>query len=80
MDGLNVNWKFYDMMKVNLLEEFYIILVNIGFCGIYIVYNSFKVGVVVSEWSIFFFLFSLYYYFKDFFVRREDYVKVIGNC
>ena len=48
MDGPNVNWKFYDMMKVNLSEEFHTTPVNIGSCGIHTVQNSFKAGVVAS--------------------------------
>ena len=79
MDGPNVNWKFYDMMKVNLSEEFHTTPVNIGSCGIHTVHNSFKAGVVASEWSISSLLSSLYYHFKDSPARREDYVKVTGN-
>ena len=79
MDGQNVNWKFYDMMKVNLSEEFHTTPVNIGSCGIHTVHNSFKAGVVATEWSISPLLSSLYYHFKDSPARREDYVKVTGN-
>ena len=79
MDGPNVNWKFYDMMKVNLSEEFHTTPVNIGSCGIHTVHNSFKAGVVATEWSISPLLSSLYYHFKDSPARREDYVKVTGN-
>ena len=76
MDGLNVNWKFYDKMKMNLSEEFYTIPINIGFCGTYTLHNSFKAGVVATEWGISSLLSSLYYPFKDPPARREDYVTV----
>lgn len=76
MDGPNVNWKFYDKMKMNLSEEFHTIPINIGSCGIHTVHNSFKAGVVATEWGTSSLLLSLYYHFKDSPARREDYVKV----
>jgi len=76
MDGPNVNWKFYDKMKMNLSEEFHTIPINIGSCGIHTVHNSFKAGVVATEWGTSSLLSSLYYHFKDSPARREDYVKV----
>ena len=79
MDGPNVNWKFYDEMKMNLSEEFHTTPINIGSCGIHTVHNSFKAGVVATEWGTSSLLSSLYYHFKDSPVRRVDYVKVTKN-
>lgn len=52
MAGPNVNWKFYDKIKVNLCEEFHTTPINVDSCGIHTVYNSFKAGVVATEWSV----------------------------
>ena len=65
MDGPNVNWKFYDKMKMNLSEEFHITPINIDSCGIHTVHNSLKAGVVATEWCTSSLLSSLYYHFKD---------------
>lgn len=79
MDGPNVNWKFFDKMKVNLSEEYQTILINIGTCGMHTLHNSFKAGVEASGWSVSSLLSSLYYHFKDSPARREDFVKVTGS-
>ncbi|CAH3038939.1 unnamed protein product [Pocillopora meandrina] len=79
MDGPNVNWKFYDKIKVNLSEEFHTTPINVGSCGIHTVHNSFKAGVVTTEWNVSSILSSLYYHFKDSPARREDFVKVTGS-
>ena len=42
MDGPNVNWKFYSMVKKKLSDEFDSGLINIGYCGLHIIHNSFK--------------------------------------
>lgn len=79
MDGPNVNWKFYDKIKVNLSEEFHTTPINVGTCGIHTVHNSFRAGVVATEWNVSSLLSSLYYHFKDSPARREDFVKVTGS-
>lgn len=79
MDGFSVNWKFFVDMKKKLFDDYECMLINIGLCGLYIVYNSFKIGVIVIEWKVEVLLSSFYYFFKDLLVRREDFFKVFGG-
>lgn len=67
MDGFNVNWKLYELFQELIFEvdENVFILVNVGFCGFYIVYNVFKVGLKVFIWSIQEVLFFFYWLFVD---------------
>ena len=45
MDGPNVNWKSYKLIKEKLSEEFDDTkLTNIGSCGLHIIHNSLEVG------------------------------------
>ena len=77
MDGPNVNWKFYKLVREKLSEEFDDTkLINIGSCGLHIIHNSFKSGATASGWDISSLLSSLYYLFKDAPARREDYTRV----
>lgn len=50
MDGLSVNWKFYGELKKKVNIDYGIIFINIGYCGLYVVYNSFKRGMDVIGW------------------------------
>ncbi len=53
MDGLNVNWKFYSLVKERISEEFNDTkLINIGSCGLHVIHNSFKTGAAASGWDI----------------------------
>lgn len=53
-------------------------MLNIGSCGFYVIYNFFRDGCFVVEWEVEIFFLSVRWFFKDFFVRREDYISVIG--
>ena len=79
MDGPNVNWKFFEIMRQNLSNDYNCSILNIGSCGLHVVHNSFKAGATASEWSIGSLLSGLYYLFKDSPARREDFVKVTGS-
>ena len=79
MDGPNVNWKFFDLLKKQMSEDHGVILINIGSCGLHIVHNAFKTGAVSSTWDISSFLSSLYYLFKDSPARREDFQIATGS-
>ena len=80
MDGPNVNWKFYNLVKEKLSEEFDDTkLINIGSCGLHIIHNSFKSGATASGWDVSSLLSSLYYLFKDAPARREDYRRITEN-
>lgn len=80
MEELNVNWKFYSMVKKKLSDEFDSGLINIGSCGLHIIHNSFKAaGVVATGWDVSSLLSSPYRLFKDSPARREDFVNVSSS-
>jgi hypothetical protein len=39
MDGPNVNWKFYDMVKDKLVNDYDTKLMNVGSCGLHTIHN-----------------------------------------
>ena len=80
MDGPNVNWAFYDIMKKKMCDDHDSSLINIGSCGLHVVHNSFKTGAKATGWKISDFLLSLYYLFKDSPARREDFQESCGNA
>ena len=79
MDGPSVNWKFLDLMKKILHEDYDTSLLNIGSCGLHTVHNCFKSGAVASGWAVDSVLSSLYYLFKDSPARREDFCKIVST-
>lgn len=79
MDGPSVNWKFYGELKKKVNTDYGITLINIGYCGLYVVHNSFKRGMDATGWQVSSFLSSLYYLFKDATARREDFVTISGS-
>ena len=79
MDGPNVNWKFFDIIKTKLSNDYDTGLLNIGSCGLHTVHNSFKSGAVASGWAVDSVLKGLYYLFKDSPARREDFQKVTAD-
>lgn len=53
MDGPNVNWRFYDIIKQTLISDYDNKLINIGSCGLHILHNSFKTGAAESTgWQV----------------------------
>ena len=79
MDGPNVNWKFYSMVKKKLSDEFDSGLINIGSCGLHIIHNSFKAKAVATGWDVSSLLSSLYRLSKDSPARREYFVNVSSS-
>lgn len=79
MDGPNVNWKFFELMKNQILKDYDVTLINIGSCGLHVMHNAFKTGAQATDWGISSLLSSLYYLFKDSPARREDFQKVTGT-
>ena len=79
MDGPNVNWKFYSIIREKISADFDTKLINIGSCGLHVIHNSFKTGATASGWDISSILTSLYRLFKDAPARREDYTKITGS-
>ena len=65
MDGPNVNWKFVDMLSKQLLDEGNSSFLNIGSCGLHIIYGAFKHGSNSTSWELERFLSSIFKLFKD---------------
>lgn len=64
MDGPAVNWKFYEELRQKLQNDNDVGLVNIGSCGLHVLHNAFKTGILATSWDISSLLSSLYYLFK----------------
>ena len=79
MDGPNINWAFFALVKKKLDTDYNSSIINIGSCGLHVVHNSFKTGAPASGWNVSGFLSSLYYLFKDSQARREDYSTTCGS-
>lgn len=79
MDGPAVNWKFYELMQTQIVNDYGKSLINIGSCGLHILHNAFKAGSVAAQWNVSSVLSSLYYLFKDSPARREDYQNAAGT-
>ncbi|CAM1297534.1 Uncharacterised protein g1835 [Pycnogonum litorale] len=52
MDGPNVNWKFLELLKTKLQNDFNSSVLNVGSCGLHVVHNSFKAGSAATGWNI----------------------------
>ena len=81
MDGPNVNWKFFDLIKEKISLEYGTSVISIGSCGLHVVHNCFKTGCTATDWKpqVSSVLSSLYYLFKDTPARREDYITQTGS-
>ena len=78
MDGPSVNWKFYKSFQESLHSRqdcLSISMISIGACGLHIVHNAFKSGMIATEWKFDHLLLCLYQLFKDTPARRLDYVN-----
>lgn len=77
MDGPSVNWRFYADMQNHLREgDNESSLIETGSCGLHIVNNSFKKGLLSVEWSIEKVLRSAYKLFKNSPAKREDFTAI----
>ena len=52
MDGPSVNWKFYDSITIDREQSELSELINIGSCGLYVLYGVLKTGVDAAGWEI----------------------------
>lgn len=76
MDGPNVNWNVFELLKEERSKQEYPQLVNIGSCGLHIVHGAFKTAIQSSEWNISKILKSMWQLFHDSPARREIYIRV----
>ena len=79
MDGPNVNWAFYALVKKKFDTDYDSSIVNIGSCSLHVVHKSFKTGATASGWNVNGFPSSLYCLFKDSPARREDFSTTCGS-
>ncbi|KXJ20267.1 hypothetical protein AC249_AIPGENE16597 [Exaiptasia diaphana] len=79
MDGPNVNWKFFGDLKTKIHDDFGSLLINIGSCGLHIMYNAFKRGMDGTRWKVDSYLLGLYRLFKDAPARKENFLKVTNS-
>ena len=79
MDGANVNMKFFEEFSQQHKERSFHSLINIGSCGLHIVYGSFSRGETKSGRSLKIFLKGFYYVLHNSPARREDYESVTGS-
>ena len=52
MDGPNVNWKFFDMLNIELDEKCDTSLLEIGCCSLHVVHGAFQSGHKAVGWNI----------------------------
>ena len=79
MDGPNVNWKFMELLVESRVEAEIPSLINIGSCGIDVMYAAFKTGAKASGWGVSKILKALARLFLDSPARRADYVEMTGS-
>ena len=80
MDGPNINWKFYKDITLQIKTDFND-LIDIGSCGLRILHGAFKTAIEKNKLfgeleSLFS---SVYWLFKDFPARRDDFEKITGS-
>ena len=76
MDGLSVNWCFYDEVIKNRKEMELHQLINIGSCGLHIIHGSFKTGIEVTHWNIKITAKGPFQILHDSTPTRADYIRV----
>ena len=78
MDGPNVNWAFYNLLKSREEKELSS-LATIGSCGLHIMHGAFKAGAEATGWNVAKRLKALWTLFRDTPARRDDYVEYTGS-
>jgi len=78
MDGLSVNWKFFEALRVGV-DAADPQLLELGSCGLHVIHGAFQTGHKAAGWSVNEMLRSMYGLFKDSPARRADYISQTGN-
>ncbi|KAJ8893292.1 hypothetical protein PR048_005883 [Dryococelus australis] len=73
MDGPTVNWKLFSVLQVDWKNDFGCTLIDVGSSTLHTLNNCFKHGNLSTSWDLEGFLASIYWLFKDFPARKEDY-------
>lgn len=79
MDGPNVNLKLFRSLQADLHENYQVQCVDVGTCGLHVVHNAYKAGVVASTWGLDVLLSSLSMLFDNSPARREDFTAITGQ-
>lgn len=81
MDGPNVNWSFYKLLKNDITTIHgpdTPQLLELGSCGLHVVHGAFKTGIKKTDWNIIEFLRALYNLFKMVPARRGHFTEITG--
>ena len=80
MDGPNVNWRFYDMLKARRRSDDLPSLLDLGSCGLHVINGAFMNGITKMEWKIDKMLSCAYWMFNtEWPGRLEDYTTLSGS-
>jgi len=80
MDGPAVNWKFLDLLAINLDEDMtQTKLLELGSCGLHVIHGAMQYGHKASGWAVNAYLRVLYGLFRDSPARRADYIAITGS-
>ena len=52
MDGPNINWKVFDLLKSHRREAEWSPLMNLQSCSLHIVHGAFQTGNKATDWQI----------------------------
>ena len=77
MDGLNVNWKFYEHI-VSEREDDLPCLINIGSSNLHVVNDGFRIGAESTNWKLQKILKACFTTFHFTPAIRDDYISVTG--
>ena len=72
MDRPSVNWKFFDAVNDDFVEKFETTLLEVGSCGLHVVYGASQNGHKNAMWNVNFVLRSFCKLFHDSPARRAD--------
>ena len=78
MDGLNVNWKLFRDIQIDVEATASSKMLQTGSCGLHILHNAFRGGCEAAGWGIEDFLCSLFNLLHDAPARRQDFKETTG--
>ena len=70
IDGPNINWKVFDLLKSHREEDESSPLLNLGSCSLHIVHGAFQTGNKTTDWWIDKVLKAMWKIFNDSPARR----------
>ena len=78
MDGLSINWKFFNLLQKDRVKKEQHNLIDIGSCSLHIIPSAFKTGAESSGWNMKAILKGMFTILHDTPVRGEDYISITG--